>query len=84
MEVAGRGYPTDWAFLSMAHHRLGHANEVRHYLQKVPAAGASVEGGHFWDDIEVEMLRREAEALVAGGQPNLPEDVFAGPTRGPR
>ena len=83
-EVAGRGYPTDWAFLAMAHHRLGHMAESQRYLQKIPAPKRDGQEGHFWDDVEFELLRREAEALIARGLPELPEDVFASPTQAAR
>jgi hypothetical protein len=64
------GAPQDWLFLAMAHHRLGHAPQARKWLDqtiraieqadpKQPAPAAS------WSDrIEIQLLRREAQALI--------------------
>ncbi len=57
-----------WAFLAMAHHQLGHAEQARQCLNKVPAL-APANDKWSWDALEVEVLRREAEALVRGAAP---------------
>jgi WD40 repeat protein/tetratricopeptide (TPR) repeat protein len=49
--------PQDWLFLAMAYHRLGDRDEARRWLDRLPGLGAT-------SDPEVEVLRREAEALI--------------------
>jgi eukaryotic-like serine/threonine-protein kinase len=62
----GPGLAQDWIFLAMAHHRLGHAAEARLWLAKVPPR--DLEGSPFsWDALEVDVLRREAQAIIAAG-----------------
>jgi predicted Zn-dependent protease len=56
----GTGKVKDWLFLAMAHHRQGHADEAKKWLGKVTATPT----GDFWADAEVELLRREARALI--------------------
>jgi WD40 repeat protein/tetratricopeptide (TPR) repeat protein len=70
--VAERGQPTPqaWALLTMAHHRLGHADEARKCLDKVPAQ-TPADDPNLWQALEVDLLRREAEGLVQGGSPRL-------------
>jgi hypothetical protein len=63
--------------LAMAHHRLGHAEEARHWLEKAHDA----RGGETWgvkpgqvlgvtapwlDRCEYQILRREADELILG------------------
>jgi WD40 repeat protein/tetratricopeptide (TPR) repeat protein/tRNA A-37 threonylcarbamoyl transferase component Bud32 len=57
--------PQTWAFLAMAHQRLGHADQARRCLDKIPAT-VPADGQPFWTALEVDLLRREAEALVRG------------------
>jgi hypothetical protein len=53
-------------FLALAHHRLGHHDEARRWLDKL-AVHRPQEGFEFSrDDVEVRVLHREAEALVLG------------------
>ena len=63
----GQAVAQDWLFLAMAHHRLGEEAEARRSLARLakdePAGGASP-----WVKLEVELLRREAEALVGGAK----------------
>jgi tetratricopeptide (TPR) repeat protein len=69
--------PWDWLFLAMAHQRLGHAGEARHFLAKAvawideadnPGAREGKVSGPSWfgwfEPVEVRSLRREAEALL--------------------
>jgi WD40 repeat protein/tetratricopeptide (TPR) repeat protein len=53
----------DRLFLAMAHHRLGHVQEARRQWDK--ARGASP-AGDFWAQVETQLLRDEAQALLAG------------------
>jgi WD40 repeat protein/tRNA A-37 threonylcarbamoyl transferase component Bud32/Flp pilus assembly protein TadD len=64
-----------WAFLAMAHHRLGHTAEARQWLRKVQevAHETPVERqlnpvGFALTDLEYELLRREAESVVNGAK----------------
>jgi tetratricopeptide (TPR) repeat protein len=82
----------DWLFLAMAHHRLGHAEVARGYLDRAarwittadaargPAASGPRTSWHSWNErAEVRALYREAEALLGGGPRELPADAFARP-----
>jgi hypothetical protein len=60
------GDPRGLAFLALAHHRVGHGDEARRWLDKL-AAHRPHEGFEFSrDDVEVRVLHREAESLVLG------------------
>jgi tetratricopeptide (TPR) repeat protein len=53
----------DHLFRAMAHHRLGHAEKARDYLEL--AVGQIEKAGYPWTErVESEHLRREAEALM--------------------
>jgi WD40 repeat protein/tetratricopeptide (TPR) repeat protein/serine/threonine protein kinase len=67
----------DWFVLAMAHHRLGQKKEARDWLDKAVQAmdkmnqqrfqrDALTLGITWWDWVEFELLRREAEALIKG------------------
>jgi hypothetical protein len=80
-ERGGREQPEDWAFLAMIHHRQGDRDGALGYPERL--AGRTPEGGNFWGERQVELLCREAEALVRPVLPDLPADVFT-PARGTR
>jgi hypothetical protein len=52
----------------MAHQRLGHQDDAKHWLDKLIASQVNEVPGS-WDDIEGRILRREAETLILGGRP---------------
>ncbi|MHC5543722.1 hypothetical protein ACYOEI_36310, partial [Singulisphaera rosea] len=56
-------------FLAMAHHRLGHHAEARRWLDTLAAYQPKEAAELSWDDVEVRILRREAETLILGGSP---------------
>jgi tetratricopeptide (TPR) repeat protein len=60
----GGGLPEDWAFLAMAHHRRGEHAEALRWLDKLRSVKPS--DAWTWNDVEVDVLRRETEAVVAG------------------
>jgi tetratricopeptide (TPR) repeat protein len=63
------GDPKAFAFLAMAHHRLGHADEAKRWLDKL-VANRPKDGAEFsWDDVDIRILRREAESLILGSRP---------------
>jgi hypothetical protein len=62
------GVPKGFAFLAMAHHRLGHQGDAKHWLDKLIASQVHEVPGS-WDDLQVRILRREAESLILGSRP---------------
>ncbi len=71
---AGRRW--DWAFLAMAHHRLRHDREARDYLDRLRTAAPAPGPLRHLDQLELEVLRREAEAVV-WLDPVFPAQPFA-------
>jgi hypothetical protein len=67
--------PWDWAFLTMAHHRLGHDRRARKCLDHLRAARPQPGPSRHLDELELEVLRREAEAVVRL-DPDFPADPF--------
>src|SRR5262249_4693268 len=61
------GIPKGFAFLAMAHHHLGHQHDAKHWLDKLIASQIN-EVPSSWGDIEIHILRREAESLIPGSQ----------------
>jgi hypothetical protein len=55
----------NWLFLSLAHHRLGHAAEAAHALEKARPLPPKAEAPDLWNSLEIELLRREAEDVIA-------------------
>ena len=67
----------DQFFLAMAHHRLGHTDEARRYLDEATKwiePQDQTYGSKVWPDwrswIELHRLRHEAEDLINGTEPN--------------
>jgi tetratricopeptide (TPR) repeat protein len=65
----GEGNPQDCAFLALAHHALGHHNDALHWLGKLMAWHPNANHGFLWNDVEIVILRREAEAVVHSSLP---------------
>jgi tetratricopeptide (TPR) repeat protein len=72
----GKGAPRDWVFLAMAHHRLGHRDEARRWLERLRGHQPSNDPAQFWDELEIRLLGSEAEALILY-DPEFPDDPFA-------
>jgi tetratricopeptide (TPR) repeat protein len=70
------GLPSAWPFLAMAHHRLGHHDEARHWLDRLREHQPSTDPAQFWDELAIRLLRSEAEALIRY-DPVFPDDPFA-------
>jgi hypothetical protein len=68
--------PQDWVFLAMAHLRLGHRDEARRWLDRFRARQPVGDASRFWDELEIRLLRSEAEAVVLY-DPAFPADPFA-------
>ena len=66
----------DWVFLAMAHHRLGHHEEARRWLDRFRDRGPNLDPSAFWHELEIRLLRAEAEAVVLW-DPIFPADPFA-------
>jgi tetratricopeptide (TPR) repeat protein len=64
--------PQVGAFLAMAHHHKGNDAEARRWLDKLQSYKPSDPAGDFWDAVEIHLLRREAESVVAEGPPAQP------------
>jgi hypothetical protein len=65
----------------MAHHRLGHGDEAERWLGKLVASMPTEGFDISWDDVEIRILRREAESLVLGSRPAAPPTTPGGPTQ---
>jgi tetratricopeptide (TPR) repeat protein len=73
IKVVGRPIPEDVPILAMAHHRLGHREEARRWLDRFREYEPSHE---VWVELQLRLLRREAEAVVLY-DPIFPADPFA-------
>jgi hypothetical protein len=69
------------AFLAMAHHRLGHQDDAKRWLDKLIASQINAAPGSSWDDMETRILRREAEALILGSLPPAHPPTASEPTK---
>jgi WD40 repeat protein len=75
------GDPKGFAFLAMAHQRLGHRDEARRWLDKL-ASYQPQEGSDFsWNDLDIRILRREAESLILGSRSPAPSPTTSEPTK---
>ena len=72
----GESLPRDWAFLSMAHGRLGHHDEARRWLDRFRSHQPNADPNNFWNELEIRLLRNEADAVVVY-DPIFPADPFA-------
>jgi WD40 repeat protein len=76
IRARGGDEAADYAFLSMAHHRLGHRQEALRWLDLLRQHQPSTDPADFWYELEVRLLRAEAEAVVLY-DPVFPDDPFA-------
>jgi WD40 repeat protein/serine/threonine protein kinase/tetratricopeptide (TPR) repeat protein len=72
----GESLPQDWAFLALAHHQLGHHAEAHSWLDRLRAYPPNKSDGAYWNELEIRLLRREAEAMILY-DPSFPTDPFA-------
>jgi hypothetical protein len=77
----GGGVPKEFAFLALAHHRLGHRDEAQRWLDKLIASRAHEASSPSWDDVEISILHREAESLILGSRPTTPSIAPSAPTK---
>ncbi|MFI5455093.1 MAG: tetratricopeptide repeat protein [Isosphaerales bacterium] len=66
----------EWVFLAMVHHRLGHRDEARRWLERLRNHQPSADPTQFWTELEIHLLRSEAEAVILY-DPVFPADPFA-------
>jgi len=71
----GTSIPQDWVFLATAHHRLGHRAQARQYLDRLCSRQPSTDPVEFWNELEIRLLRSEAEATILY-DPIFPPDPF--------
>ncbi len=72
----GTNVPQAWAFLAIAHFRLGHRNAAHHWLERLRHHEPSRDPNQFWHELEIRLLRGEAEAVILY-DPVFPDDPFA-------
>jgi WD40 repeat protein/Flp pilus assembly protein TadD len=72
----GASVPEDWAFLAMAHFRLGHRDLARHWLDRFRDRPPNPAPDRMWDELEIRLMRGEAEALILY-DPVFPSNPFA-------
>ena len=72
----GTELPQDRVFLAMAHHRLGHRDLARRYLESLRRRQESTDPERFWEELEIRLLASEAESTILY-DPIFPADPFA-------
>jgi WD40 repeat protein/serine/threonine protein kinase/Flp pilus assembly protein TadD len=60
----GQALAQDWTFLALAHHRLGHDAEAHSWLERIRNYRPSERAQDFWNEVEIRLLRSEAEAVI--------------------
>ncbi len=64
MSLGGDGDLSDWLFLALAEHRLGHAGIAKDAAAKARSARSSLKLDSPWDRAEVELLGAEMDAAL--------------------
>jgi hypothetical protein len=62
-------------FLAMAYHRQGHRAEAGRWLDRLQDRQPSADPNEFWSELEIRLLRSEAEAVILY-DPVFPDDPF--------
>jgi WD40 repeat protein/serine/threonine protein kinase/tetratricopeptide (TPR) repeat protein len=70
------GSPQDWAFIALAQYYLGQDFKARPWLERLRTYRPNESPGRSWDELEIRLLRREAEAVILY-DPMFPIDPFA-------
>jgi WD40 repeat protein/serine/threonine protein kinase len=72
----GQALPQDCIFLALAHHRLGHDAQARSWLGRFETYVPSKVPQQFWNELEIRLLRNEAEFVILN-RPAFPSNPFA-------
>jgi tetratricopeptide (TPR) repeat protein len=72
----GAAVPQHWALAAMAYHRLRQHAEARRWLERLRYREPSPDPARFWDEMEIDLLRAEAEGMIVY-DPAFPADPFA-------
>ncbi len=72
----GVSIPQEWAFLAMAHHRLGHREDACRWLDRIRDRQRGTDPDQYWEELGIQLLRSEAEAVILY-DPVFPADPFA-------
>jgi WD40 repeat protein len=75
------GDPKGVAFLAMAHHRLGHPDKAKRWLDKLVACRPKQGFDFSRDDVEIRILHREAESLILRSRPTARPMAPSAPTK---
>ena len=76
-QLEGRaGTPQTWAFLAMAHERRHEREAAHRWLNRLRDRQPSSEPSQFMDELEIRLLRSEAEAVIMY-DPIFPTEPFA-------
>ncbi len=57
--LKGESRPKDWTILRVAHH-----GAARHWRERLQDRQPSTDPDQFWEELEIRLLRSEAEAVV--------------------
>jgi tetratricopeptide (TPR) repeat protein len=74
------GTAADFLFLAVAHHRLGQADEARQWLDRARQELEKNPPVHWSVQVEFQLFRREAEALIEGPAPDDGKEFALVPT----
>jgi WD40 repeat protein len=75
-EPIAESVPAAWALLAMAQHYAGLPDAARRSLNRAKEQHGARRVESIWDELEAELLIREAEGKIARGLRELPTDVF--------
>ena len=62
----GEGLPQGFAFLALAHYRLGHYDEAKHWLDKLVTTQPKESFDISMEDMEIRILSHEVQSLNLG------------------
>ena len=65
----------------MAHHRLGHPDKAKRWLDKLVACRPKQGFDFSRDDVEIRILHREAESLILRSRPTARPMAPSAPTK---
>jgi WD40 repeat protein/tetratricopeptide (TPR) repeat protein/tRNA A-37 threonylcarbamoyl transferase component Bud32 len=72
----GASEPQDWAFLALAHHRLGRREQALPWLERLRNFRPVQSPNQFWSALEIRLFKDEAEAVIVYDS-TFPTEPFA-------